>query len=92
MFEELKTITSCSHDLMVLPNLMKIPANINIDVFDPMKKAEQEITISFRIGLTNVWFNNIKENELSPSQVEIIFEEIKEGKEEVNYMNSLKKH
>ena len=77
---------------MVLPNLMKIPANINIDVFDPMKKAEQEITISFRIWLTNVSFNNIKENELSPSQVEIIFEEIKEGKEEVNYMNSLKKH
>ena len=63
MFEELKTITSCSHDLMVLPNLMKIPANMHIDDFDPMKKAEQEITISFRIGLTNVCFNNIKENE-----------------------------
>ena len=77
---------------MVLPNLMKIPANMHIDDFDPMKKAEQEITISFRIGLTNVWFNNIKENELSPSQVEIIFEEIKEGKEETIFMNNLKKH
>ena len=65
---------------------------MHIDDFDPMKKAEQEITISFRIGLTNVSFNNIKENEFSPNQVEIIFEEIKEGKEEVNYMNSLKKH
>ena len=76
---------------MVLPNLMKIPADMHLDNFDPTKKAEQEKTISFRIGLTNDSLI-IKSNILSPSQVEIIFEEIKEGKEEVNYMNSLKKH
>ena len=64
---------------------------MHLDNFDPTKKAEQEKAISFRIGLTNDSLI-IKSNILSPSQVEIIFEEIKEGKEEINFMNNLKKH
>ena len=64
---------------------------MHLDNFDPTKKAEQEKAISFRIGLTNDSLI-IKSNILSPSQVEIIFEEIKEGKEETIFMNNLKKH
>ena len=76
---------------MVLPDLMKIPTDMHLDNFDPTEKAEQEKTISFQIGLTNDSLI-IKSNILSPSQVEIIFEEIKEGKEETIFMNNLKKH
>lgn len=76
---------------MALPNLMKVPANMHLNDWNPMKKIEQEKSVGFRIGLTRDTFE-IKNNLLSPSQVEIIFEEIEEVKEEISFMNSQKKY
>jgi hypothetical protein len=76
---------------MALPNLMKVPENLHLDNYDPIMKVEKEKNISFRIGLTNESLP-IKSDFLSPCQVELIFEEITEGKEVSGFMNSMNKH